>query len=109
MLLLNIYIHIDIDIGYIYYMFIYYIYYIIAYCIILDYRDLFIDIRRPRRRQGGVRQRRHCNQPGARNDESKLQDPERGKQTKEARPSVAWGFPVARPRFWRLEGCKLEL
>ena len=40
-------------------------------------------IRRPRRRQGGARQRRHYNQPGARNDESKLQEPERGKWTKE--------------------------
>ena len=25
------------------------------------------------------------------------------------RPSVAWCFGVARPRFWRLEGCNLEL
>ena len=25
------------------------------------------------------------------------------------RPSVAWCFAVARPRFWRLEGCHLEL
>ena len=37
-------------------------------------------IRRPRRRQGGARQRRHCNQPGARNNESKQQEPERGRQ-----------------------------
>ena len=25
------------------------------------------------------------------------------------RPSVAWCFGVARPRFWRFEGCNLEL
>ena len=40
-------------------------------------------IHRPGRRQEGARQRRHYNQSGVRHDESKLQEPERGKQTKE--------------------------
>ena len=37
---------------------------------------LIPEIRRPRRRQGRAHQRRHYNQPGARHDASKLQDPE---------------------------------
>ena len=41
------------------------------------------EIRRPRQRQGGARQRRHYNQTGARNDESKQQEPESGKLRKE--------------------------
>ena len=47
------------------------------------YIIIYIYIRRPRRRQGGARQRKHYNQPGARNDESKQQEPERGKQRNE--------------------------
>jgi len=43
-------------------------------CMVYTYIYIYIyvlKIRRPRRRQGGARQRRHYHQPGARNDESK--------------------------------------